>query len=101
MKAADFTELMKSTQEAARIHRGEAKPSRQFRYTADQVKAIRAKLGKSQTDFARMIGVPTATLQNWEQGRREPRGAAAALLRVVSESPRSFNSGAKAARKAR
>ena len=52
------------------------------------VKAIRARLGKSQTEFAQMIGVSAATLQNWEQGRRTPDGPALALLRVASAEPR-------------
>ena len=43
------------------------------------VKAIRLRLGKSQSEFARMIGVSISTLQNWEQGRRRPEGPARAL----------------------
>ena len=35
-----------------------------------------------------MIGVSARTLQNWEQGRREPEGPAKALLRVVERQPR-------------
>jgi putative transcriptional regulator len=51
------------------------------------VKAIRKQLGKSQSEFARMIGVSVATLQNWEQGRRRPEGPARALLKVAAENP--------------
>ncbi len=71
-----------------RIHRGIAKPSRVFAFAPADVKAIRARLGKSQTEFAQMIGVSTATLQNWEQGRRRPDGPALALLRVASAEPK-------------
>jgi DNA-binding XRE family transcriptional regulator len=49
--------------------------------TAD-IKAVRAKLGASQSEFALMIGVSVATLRNWEQGRRTPDGPALALLRA-------------------
>jgi putative transcriptional regulator len=35
-----------------------------------------------------MIGVSRATLQNWEQGRREPEGPAKALLKVVEKNPK-------------
>ena len=51
------------------------------------VKAIRQRLGKSQAAFARMIGVSVATLQNWEQGRRQPEGPARMLLRVIDREP--------------
>jgi putative transcriptional regulator len=55
--------------------------------SAVPVDCCRARLGRSQTDFARMIGVSIATLQNWEQGRRAPGGPALALLRVADADP--------------
>ena len=51
------------------------------------VAAIRRRVGGTQVKFARMIGVSLATLRNWEQGRREPGGAARALLRVAEHDP--------------
>lgn len=45
------------------------------------------KLGLTQKEFSGMIGVSIKTLQNWEQGRREPEGPAKALLRVVEKEP--------------
>jgi len=47
----------------------------------------RQKLGLSQTQFAGMLGVSPRTLQDWEQGRREPSGAAKALLRIAAARP--------------
>lgn len=47
----------------------------------------RLKLGLSQADFAAMLGVSVRTLQDWEQGRREPSGAAKALLKVAVAAP--------------
>jgi putative transcriptional regulator len=58
-----------------------------FEFTALDVKALRESLHKSQSEFARMIGVSLATLQNCEQGRRKPVGPAQALLRVVQLQP--------------
>jgi len=52
------------------------------------VKRIRTKLHVSQSQFAMMIGVSKSTLQNWEQGRREPQGPAKTLLRVVDKNPK-------------
>ena len=88
MKKAAFDELVKSVRQAGRIRRGEARPSRRSTYRPADVAAIRGRLGKSQGEFALMIGVSVATLQNWEQGRRVPNGPALALLRVTAANPR-------------
>jgi putative transcriptional regulator len=47
----------------------------------------RSRTGLSQEQFARLLGVSARTLQDWEQGRREPTGAAKTLLRVAYEHP--------------
>jgi putative transcriptional regulator len=47
----------------------------------------RAKVGLSQGAFATLLGVSVRTLQDWEQGRREPTGAAQTLLRVAAIHP--------------
>ena len=47
----------------------------------------RQRLGMSQSQFARLLGVSVRTFQDWEQGRREPSGAAKTLLRVASLRP--------------
>jgi len=88
MKKEDFEKLAESLEQAVQIHRGEAKPSRQFVFKSEDVRRIRAKLHKSQAEFARMIGVSVNTLQNWEQGRRQPLGPARALLLVAARAPR-------------
>jgi putative transcriptional regulator len=45
----------------------------------------RAKVGVSQSAFAKLIGVSLRTLQDWEQGRRQLTGAAQTLLRVARQ----------------
>ena len=87
MKTRDFENLVRSVRQAGRIRRGKAKPSRVFRFRPADIRAIRDSLGKSQSEFALMIGVSVSTLQNWEQGRRSPEGPARALLKVAAENP--------------
>jgi putative transcriptional regulator len=87
MKKKDFDKLVKSVKQAGRIRRGKLKASRVFKFRPADVKAIRESLGKSQSEFALMIGVSVSTLQNWEQGRRQPEGPARALLKVAAENP--------------
>jgi putative transcriptional regulator len=51
------------------------------------VAGIRAKTGLSQARFAVLLGVSVRTLQDWEQGRRAPSGAARTLLMVADRNP--------------
>jgi putative transcriptional regulator len=87
MRKKDFDNLVTSIRQAGRIRRGEIKPSRVTQFAPPDIRAIRRRLGQSQTAFARMIGVSVATLQNWEQGRRQPEGPARALLKVAAVNP--------------
>lgn len=51
---------------------------------------IRQKLGLSQAAFAALMGVSLRTVQDWEQGRREPSGPARSLLRIAEQYPEVF-----------
>jgi putative transcriptional regulator len=51
------------------------------------VAEIREKTGLSQSRFATLLGVSVRTLQDWEQGRRAPSGAARTLLLVAKRNP--------------
>lgn len=48
---------------------------------------IRERTGLSQTQFAKLLGVSARTLQDWEQGRRAPSGAARTLLLIAEKHP--------------
>lgn len=69
------------------IREGKLKPARVTKLTSDHPRVVRTQLGMTQEAFARMLGVPVSTLRNWEQGTREPAGAAKALLRVAAKHP--------------
>ena len=58
-------------------------------YTPEQLLAISARqsVNLTQKEFARLLNVSVDSVQDWEQGRRSPRGAARTLLRVVHEYP--------------
>jgi putative transcriptional regulator len=64
------------------------KTGRVLRVEVTEAMEARLKLGLSQIDFAKMLGVSVRTLQDWEQGRRKPSGAAKALLKVTVAAPR-------------
>lgn len=51
---------------------------------------IRKKLALSQASFAALMGVSIRTIQDWEQGRRSPKGPAKSLLRVAEQHPEVF-----------
>jgi len=62
---------------AAKVHKVAVSP----------VISARMKSGLSQSAFAKLLGVSVRTLQDWEQGRREPSGAAKTLIAIAERSP--------------
>ncbi|MBI5427188.1 MAG: type II toxin-antitoxin system MqsA family antitoxin [Nitrospinae bacterium] len=56
-----------------------------------EIKGIREKLGVSQAEFAELIGVSKRTLQEWEQGRCKPTGAALKLLMIARRHPEALH----------
>lgn len=88
MKTAAFQELLASVRDAGAHLKGRRRAGvRTDRFTPESVAAVRARLKLSQAQFARAFGISLDTLQNWEQGRREPTGPAKVLLRVASRHP--------------
>ena len=60
------------------------------RYTDDSFGIVRAreKSSLTQAEFAKLLGVSVRTLQDWEQGRREPNAAARTLIKVAEKHPK-------------
>lgn len=85
VKQADMTEFEKDLLESIRqAKRGEGRVTKVAVTAATEA---RLKLGVSQSAFAQLLGVSVRTLQEWEQGRREPSGAARTLLKIALKSP--------------
>jgi putative transcriptional regulator len=58
--------------------------------TVPRIAAIREKTRLSQAQFAKLLGVSVRTLQDWEQGRRAPSGAARTLLLIAAKNPQAL-----------
>jgi putative transcriptional regulator len=54
------------------------------------ISEIRGRTGLSQSQFSALLGVSVRTLQEWEQGRRAPSGAARTLLMIAAKNPRAL-----------
>jgi putative transcriptional regulator len=83
-----FEELLESVREGGAILRGEKEASRKYVVETPDVKFIREQYKLSQTEFAALLGISVKTLQNWEQGRRTPHGAARVLLQIAATHPK-------------
>jgi len=89
MKEAEFQNFLQGIREAGSYLRGNRRTAaRVDRIEPESVAAIRAKLRLSQKAFSSAFGISTATLRNWEQGRRQPTGAARMLLKVAAKHPK-------------
>jgi len=64
---------------------------------AIDVKAIRAKLGMTQEEFAARFGFSVNTLRHWEQGLRQPEGPTRAYLLVIDRAPKAVQKALQAA----
>ena len=62
----------------------------QVRVISSPVIEARNKTGLSQSQFAALMGVSVRTLQGWEQGRKQPSGAARTLLAIASTNPKAL-----------
>jgi putative transcriptional regulator len=82
-------EIITSLKEAIAWAGGEDVPVRvtTVQVPAVDVRAVRQRLGLSQSEFAAKFGFQPATLRNWEQGRTRPDGPARVLLVVIARHP--------------
>jgi len=69
------------------------KAARLTKVAANEVASARLKTGLSQTEFAQALQISARTLQEWEQGRRSPSGAAKALIQIAFRHPEIIREG--------
>ncbi len=67
--------------------------ARVTKFTPNEVASARIKTGLSQTQFAEALNISARTLQEWEQGRRQPSGAAKALIEIAFRHPEVIKEG--------
>ena len=85
--SAAFESIKQGLQEAIAHTKGDASGVRVHRTRVVDVKAVRAKVGMTQEQFAARFGFSTATLRHWERGDRSPHGPALVLLNVIEHNP--------------
>ena len=80
--SAEGAELLKAVKQMKAKKRGKI-------YTPEQLLAIAARqsVNLTQKEFAQLLNVSIDSVQDWEQGRRSPRGAAKTLLQIAKQHP--------------
>ncbi|ABS63568.1 helix-turn-helix domain protein [Parvibaculum lavamentivorans DS-1] len=85
---SDFAkELISSMEEALEHARGGKTGVRVHTVAPVDVKKARKALKMTQPDFARLVGTSVSGLQKWEQGKRQPGGAARTLITLIMRAP--------------
>lgn len=82
--------ILEGLTEALAHTRGEIADAAVYRVEipdAIDVKAVRAKLGLTQAEFAMQFGFKLETVRNWEQAKRAPEASARALLKIIEKEP--------------
>ena len=88
MKKELFDQLLESARQMKAIREGKMKPALVTKLSPEHPRVVRSRLDLTQEEFAKLLGVPVGTLRNWEQGIREPVGAAKTLLRIAAKHPK-------------
>ena len=83
-------EILDGIREIKKFHKGEIRLKTHALSEPSHPKVIREKLKLSQSAFASLMGVSPRTIQDWEQGRRQPQGPAKSLLRIAEQHPEIF-----------
>lgn len=83
-----FNDLLESVKQMNEIRAGKRKPAKVTCFEKNEITEVRRKLKMTQTQFATAFGISVSTLRNWEQGHRNPTGAAITLIKVAKRHPK-------------
>ena len=83
-------EILKGIREIKDFKKGSVSLRTRVLNEPSTAKKIRERLKLSQSAFAGLMGVSVRTVQDWEQGRRTPKGPAKSLLRIAEQNPEAF-----------
>ena len=82
-----FSSIKQGLEEAIEFAEGKTSKAVIHEFSPIDIKAMRARLGMSQNEFAAAIGISVSTLRHWERGDRSPQGPALVLLNMVAKEP--------------
>ena len=99
MSKAVANSIRRGLEQALAYSRGEADKSKYRVHVPRRidVRAIRARLGMTQEEFAARFGFSVNTLRHWEQGKRQPEGPTRAYLIVIDHAPKTVQKALRAA----
>ncbi|MFO1200627.1 MAG: helix-turn-helix domain-containing protein [Burkholderiaceae bacterium] len=83
-----FDSIKRGLEQAIAHAEGRSPETKVYRPRPVDVRALRARIGMTQEEFAARFGVSTATLRHWERGDRSPHGPALVLLNVIERNPK-------------
>ena len=82
-----FQSIQRGLEEAIAFAQGQTTGAIVHEFAPLDIKAVRAKVGMTQAEFATTFGISLGTLRHWERGDRKPQGPALVLLSVVAKEP--------------
>lgn len=82
-----FESIQQGLTEAIEFAQGKPGKAVVHEFAPIDIKAVRAKTGMTQMEFAAAFGISLGTLRHWERGDRKPRGPALVLLNVLAKEP--------------
>jgi len=82
-----FNSIKQGLTEAIAFAEGQPGEAVVHEFAPLDIKAVRAKVGMTQAEFATTFGISLGTLRHWERGDRKPQGSALVLLKVVAKEP--------------
>ncbi len=82
-----FESIKQGLTEAIEFAQGKTSKAIVHEFTPIDIKGVRAKVGRTQAEFAMAFGIGLGMLRHWERGDRKPRGPALVLLNVVAKEP--------------